>query len=100
MDSFSDFEIRVLRWVHAHPVPEDQLRMKAPKRYSKTILMLIYRKVICPGPDGTTLSQPALDAIAQYRELFWVNIWHNFWLGFITGLLTGVLVTLLCAWLL
>ena len=100
LDDFSSYELRVLKWIRDHPIPEEQFKAKAPKRYLKTILFLIRKNALIYGPEHITLSQPALDALAQYRELFWVNLWHNFWLGFVTGILTGVLVTLLFTWLL
>lgn len=87
---FTDFELRVLKYCRRHRIRPETAKDKVKRRYLKTFLFLTSAGAIRMTEPYITLSQPALDALDQQRELSFIRSWRDFALGFASGILSTV----------
>ena len=88
METFSDYEIKVLRYIKKHKVRSESAGEELPLRFLKVALFLIDRGDISDKGAFLELSQPAKEAIAQKNELEHGVVIRDFVLGFLAGIVS------------
>lgn len=89
---FSDFELKVLRYISRHKIRSDNVPSEIPTRFLKTVILLLHKKAVIDSEPFLKLSQSANDAIAQSKEINRDVAIHDFIFGVLTGIASTLLI--------